>query len=111
MTAKGQYLGEFEHVVLLTVMRLGDQAYGVTIRKEIADRTGRDVSLGAIYPTLNRLQEKGFVRSFSSEPSPVRGGRAKRLFCIEPAGRSALHRSRDMLIALWDGMAPNERLG
>ena len=100
---KRDYLGEFEQVVLLALMRLGEDAYGVTIRQEIEQRTSRMVSLGAIYPTLNRLEDKGLVRSFVGAPSATRGGRAKRHFVLVPAGKEALNRSRDMLAALWRG--------
>lgn len=102
------YLGEFEHVVLLTVMRLGDEAYGVTIRREIEARTGRAVSLGAIYPTLSRLEGKGFVSSYLGEPTSTRGGRSKRHYRLEAEGRTALRRSRDMLQALWEGYDPRD---
>jgi DNA-binding PadR family transcriptional regulator len=100
------YLGEFEHVVLLAVMRLGPDAYGVTIKQEIEERTGRKVSLGSIYPTVDRLQAKGFVTSRLGEPTAARGGRAKRHFKITPVGLRALRRSRRMLSALWDGFEP-----
>jgi DNA-binding PadR family transcriptional regulator len=102
--AKREYLGEFEQVVLLAVMRLGPDAYGVTIRKEIEERTGRSVSVGAIYPTLDRLEKKGFVSSYIGEPTPERGGRSKRHFRLETAGLAALERSRNMLDALWEGL-------
>ena len=72
---KGDYLGEFEMVVMLTLGRLGARAYGMTIRLEIEERTGRSVSIGAVYTTLRRLQRKGFVSSALGEPSPSRGGR------------------------------------
>jgi PadR family transcriptional regulator len=97
------YLGEFEQMVLLAVMRLGDAAYGVTIRREIEERTGRAVTLGAIYPTLHRLQAKGYVTSYAGEPTAERGGRSKRHFRIEAPGLAALRQSRDMLNALWAG--------
>ena len=100
---KRDYLGDFEQVVLLALMRLGDGAYGVTIRQELEQRTGRSVSLGAIYPTLNRLEEKGLVSSFTGEPSATRGGRAKRHFKLESEGLAALRRSKDVLAALWEG--------
>jgi DNA-binding PadR family transcriptional regulator len=101
--AKREYLGEFEQVVLLAVMRLGPEAYGVTIRQEIEERTGRSVSVGAIYPTLDRLEKKGFVSSHIGEPTPERGGRSKRHFKLEAEGLVALERSRNMLDALWEG--------
>ena len=101
--ARRGYLGEFEQVVLLAVMRLGPDAYGVTIMKEIEARTGRAVSIGAIYPTLDRLEAKGFVSSYVGEPTPERGGRSKRHFRLEGAGKKALERSRKILEALWEG--------
>ena len=108
---KREYLGEFEHLVLLAVMWLGPSSYGVTIREEIESRTGRDVSLGAIYPTLDRLEGKGFVSSYTGEPTGERGGRSKRHFKVEPAGEKALHRSREVLAALWDGLEPEPESG
>ena len=103
---KGNYLGEFEQMVLLALMRLGEGAYGVTIRREIEERTGRPVTLGAIYPTLHRLEEKGFVSSYSGEPTATRGGRAKRHFKLENEGLAALQLSRDMVAAMWEGHEP-----
>jgi DNA-binding PadR family transcriptional regulator len=104
--AKGNYLGEFEQMVLLALMRLGEGAYGVTIRREIEQRTERSVTLGAIYPTLHRLEEKGFVSSYNGEPTATRGGRAKRHFKLEAEGLAALQRSRDMVAAMWEGHEP-----
>jgi DNA-binding PadR family transcriptional regulator len=98
-----EYLGEFEQVVLLAVMRLGDEAYGVTIRREIEERTGRTVTLGSIYPTLHRLEAKRLVSSFTGHPTASRGGRSRRHFQLEPEGRAALRRSRDIVAALWAG--------
>ncbi len=105
------YLGEFEQVVLLSLMRLGDDAYGVSIRREIEERTGRSVSLGAIYPTLHRLEAKGYVSSYTGEPTATRGGRAKRHFQLDAEGRTALNRSREMLAALWQGWEPDAGKG
>jgi len=68
------YLGEFEHIVLLAVLRLSDQAYGVTVLREIAARTRREVSIGAVYATLDRLEAKGYVQSRTGDPTPERGG-------------------------------------
>ena len=96
-------LGDFEHLLLLAVLRLGDDAYGVTMRREIEQRTGRPVSLGAIYPTMDRLQERGFVTSRVGPPTGERGGRRRRYFRLEPAGEEALRKARDMLVAMWDG--------
>jgi PadR family transcriptional regulator PadR len=101
--AKRDYLGEFEQIVLLAIMRLGPEAYGVTIKDEIEARTRRKVSLGAIYPTVDRLEQKGFVTSRAGEPTAERGGRSKRHIKISPAGLRALRRSHEMLAALWDG--------
>lgn len=83
-------LGEFEQVVLLAVLRLGDNAYGVTIRSEIALCTGREPAPGALYTTLDRMEEKGIVRSWFGEATPQRGGRAKRYFALTKAGHAAL---------------------
>jgi DNA-binding PadR family transcriptional regulator len=89
-------LGEFEQIVLLGILRLGEAAYGVTIRTEIRNRTRRDIAPGALYTTLDRLEHKGLVRSHFGEPTPERGGRAKRFFAVTPAGREAvMHAQRD----------------
>lgn len=104
--AKRDYLGEFEHVVLLAVLRLGPDAYGVSIQREIESRTGRRVSLGAIYPTVDRLETKGLVTSRVGAPTTERGGRAKRHVELRPAGRDALRRSHTMLASLWEGFEP-----
>ncbi len=108
---KRDYLGEFEQLVLLAVMRLGPESYGVTIREEIEVRSGRDVSLGAIYPTLDRLEQKGYVKSFTGEPTGERGGRSKRHFVLQPPGEEALRRSWEMLTSLWDGYEPEPQRG
>ena len=101
---KRESLGEFEHLVLLAIQRLGPGSYGVTIRQEIEACTGRNVSLGAIYPTVDRLESKGFVSSYVGEPTGERGGRSRRHFRIEPAGRAAPRRSWEMLAAMWEGI-------
>lgn len=103
MTKRG-YLGEFEQIVLLALRHLGPEAYGVTIRREIEARTGRKVSHGAIYPTLDRLEAKGYVSSSIGRPTAQRGGRSKKHFKLRPAGRAALERSRAMLAAMWEGL-------
>jgi len=97
-------LGEFEHVVLLAVLRLEADAYAVTIRDEIERRTGRDVSRGAIYITLDRLETKGYLRSWLADPTPERGGRAKRYYALRPRALEALKESRRALVALWKGV-------
>lgn len=98
------YLGELEQVVMLAVAQLGAGAYGVTVRREIEERTGRSLSHGAVYSTLYRLEEKGYLSSWRGEATPERGGRAKRLFRVEPAGARALSDTRRMLDRMWSGV-------
>lgn len=106
---RNDYLGAFEQIVLLALVRLRNNAYGVTIRREIAERAGRDVSIGAIYTTLERMERKGLVTSFRGEPTPERGGRGKRYYAIAAPGVEALNRSRDVIDRMWDGLgAPVE---
>jgi DNA-binding PadR family transcriptional regulator len=100
-------LGELELIVLLGLVRLGDGAYGAAIRDEIQARTGRTITPGAIYPTLDRLEAKGFVRSAMGEPEPVRGGRAKRHFSLTRAGLTEARRAWRQLTTL---VAGHERL-
>jgi len=101
---KGTYLGEFEQHVLAAVLRQRGNAYGMTIRREIAERTGRDVSIGAVYATLDRLEQKGFVRSRTGEATPERGGRAKRYFQIGAPGVRALEESRRASDRMLEGL-------
>ena len=103
-----EYLGEFEQVVLLTLVRLKDQAYGMAIRQEIADRTGRDVGIGSIYSALDRLETKGYISSQLADPTPERGGRAKRYYVLERAGFLAIKRAQEMQTQLWDGLVLDE---
>jgi DNA-binding PadR family transcriptional regulator len=98
------YLGEFEHLVLLALMRLGRDAYAIPIRATIRDRAGRDVSLGAVYSTLRRLEEKGYVHSRSGDPEPVRGGRAKKYFELTPTGLLELRQAQERLARMAEGM-------
>ncbi len=98
------YLGEFEQIVLLAVLRLGDNAYGVPIRQEIAARAGRQVTVGALYATLDRLEGKGFIHSWFADPTPQRGGRSKRYFQVLPKGMEALAESRNMFQNMWRGV-------
>src|SRR5262245_48695420 len=84
------YLGEFELLVLLAVLRLGDAAYGVTIADELGRETSRELTAGAIYKTLGRLQQKGYVSVRIGDPTPQRGGRRKKFYRIEPLGSRAL---------------------
>jgi PadR family transcriptional regulator PadR len=101
---KANYLGEFELLVMLTVIRLGDGAYGVPISREIEQRTGRDVAFGTVYATLERLQKKGFVRSNLGDATPERGGRAKRYFRVTGAGLRIVRETKQSLIGLWQGL-------
>jgi len=101
---KGDFLGEFEQVVLLAVLRQGNEGYGMSIRQEIEDSVGRDVTIGAVYATLDRLERKGFVRSRDGQPTPERGGRARKHFALTPDGAQALRASRAMMDRLWDGV-------
>ena len=93
MRFKPIYLGEFEQLVLLALLRLGQNAYGMRIRREIEERANRRASLGAVYTTLDRLEAKGFVSSWVGEPTPERGGRAKKFFKIEAPGQAVLRQS------------------
>ncbi len=97
-------LGEFEQIVLLALMRLGDRAYGVTIRLEAEARSKRAVSLSAVYTTLERLEKRGLVESFIGEPSPERGGRRKKHFRMSPAGEQALAESYRMFRRMTAGL-------
>lgn len=103
---KGEYLGEFEIVVLLSIQRLGADAYGVRIRDEIRERGGRAVSLPTVYSALERLERKGYVSSQVGESTPERGGRAKRFFAVEPAGVVALNTSLELFRRLADEPTP-----
>lgn len=96
-----QVLGEVEQLVLLAVLRLGDGAYAVAIRNEILNRTGVDLARGSIYITLDRLEQRGLVRSRFGDPTPERGGKAKRFFRLTPAARAALRSTRRALLRLW----------
>jgi DNA-binding PadR family transcriptional regulator len=102
---KSDHLSDFELYVMLAVAALGDDAYGVTIVTRIEDRTGRDVSIGAVYATLGRLADKGFVSFAFSDPEPVRGGRARKLVTLTPAGARALRTTTDALSRMLDGVS------
>jgi PadR family transcriptional regulator PadR len=101
---KRSYLGEMELMVLLAVVRLADGAYGVPISKELLILAGREVALGSIYAALDRLERKGFVTSSLGDPTPERGGRAKRYFRVTPTGVRALKMTRAALTNLWNGI-------
>jgi PadR family transcriptional regulator, regulatory protein PadR len=99
-----QVLGEFEQMVLLAILRLRSDAYAVPIVQEIEERTGREVAPASVHVTLRRLEEKGLITSWLSEPLPERGGRARRCVQVEPEGLRLLRESRDMMSALWSGV-------
>lgn len=102
-------LGEFEQLVLLAVMRLEGEAYAVPIRQEIENRTSRSVARGALYVTLDRLEEKGYLKSWLADATAERGGRAKRFYEVKPAGAKALEYSWAALRSMWEGLEPRRR--
>jgi PadR family transcriptional regulator PadR len=99
------YLGELEQIMLLAVLRLGDEAYAVPILEQIEEQTGRKIARGALYTALERLETKGCLRSRVGDPLPERGGRARRYFTVTPAAVRALKESRLALMRLWKGLA------
>jgi DNA-binding PadR family transcriptional regulator len=100
----GRFLAEFELYVMLAVARLGEKAYGAAIRREIQRRTGRPVSIGALYATLARLGEKGLLTFQVSDPRPVQGGRARKYCHLTGEGREALEHSATMLHRMMEGV-------
>ncbi|HUF48346.1 MAG TPA: PadR family transcriptional regulator [Vicinamibacterales bacterium] len=99
-------LGEFEQLLLLAVLRLGDEAYGVTIRRAIEDTTGRRVSAGAVYTALGRLENRGFVRSAPGQTTPERTGMRRRYYRVEPEGARQVYRAIRGVQAMADGLLP-----
>ena len=104
-----EFIGGFELLVLLALIRLGDEAYGVPIADAIAESSGREVAQGSVYITLDRLSRKGFVTSRMGEPTAERGGRAKTYFRITAKGLREVRRARQTLIKLWDGVPELQR--
>ena len=104
MPGKSSYLGEFEQIVLLAIVRLGDEAYGTSIRREIEARSGRQVTIGATYVTLDRLAAKGYLRAHDGAPTADRSGRAKRFFAVTPTGVRALEAARELQTRMWAGI-------
>ena len=98
------YLGEFELMVLLALIRLGDHAYGVPIAREIEQRSKREVALGSVYAALERLEEKGLVTSKLGDPTAARGGRAKRFFRLTGQGLKEVRETQRALVSLWKGL-------
>jgi PadR family transcriptional regulator PadR len=101
-----QAIGEFEQMILLAVLQRKDDAYGVTIHEELARHTPRAIARGAVYMTLDRLEKKGLLKSSVSDPTPERGGRAKRCYSLTKSAVQALKASRRTLLSLWDGLEP-----
>jgi PadR family transcriptional regulator PadR len=97
-------LGEFEQIVLLAVLRLKAEAYGVSIRTEIAERTGREPTSGALYTTLDRLEKKGLLKSRTGQSTPQRGGRAKRYYNVTASGSAAISRAQRALRNMLEGL-------
>jgi DNA-binding PadR family transcriptional regulator len=97
-------LGSLELTILLAVARLGEQAYGLAIRRDLVARAGRDYSVGAVYTTLERLEAKGFVSSRIAAPIPKRGGRSRRHFKVTAAGHRAIHRAERIAKSMWAGV-------
>ena len=104
MTHQG--LGEFEQLVLLAIVHLREEAYGIPIVEEIERRTGRSVARAAVYVALRRLEEKGFVSSWMGAPTPERGGKGRRYVKLEAAGARALREARQVAESMWRGLDP-----
>ncbi len=102
--ASHHYIGNFELMVLLAVIRLGDEAYGVTISRAVEEGTGREVAVGSVYAALDRLLDKGLVTSRLGDPTPERGGRAKRYVRVTTQGIHEARTAREALMALWQGL-------
>ena len=102
-------LGTLELAALLAVSRLGEDAYGLAVRQDLGERAGRDYSIGAIYTTLQRLEDKKLLMSRASEPLPVRGGRSRRLFRITAAGARAIRDAERQAASMWEGVRTHIR--
>jgi len=103
--AKDELLGQFEIHLMLALVHLGEEAFGVPIRRLLEDRTGRAIAIGAVYATLGRLADKGLVRFRWSDPQPVQGGKSRKFFTLTPAGVRALRRATAMLASLQEGLS------
>ena len=104
LSMKEKFLGEFEQMVLLAILKLKENAYGVAIRDLLIASIGREVSVGALYTTLERLEKKGLLTSAYGESSAERGGRAKKFYLLSGQGKQALSRSKQALDTLWQGI-------
>ena len=101
---KGTNLGEFEYMVLLAVLRLGENAYGMTVRRELDEIAGREAGIGSVYQTLERLERKGLIASRTGPTDPARGGKPRRFYAVEAEGRTAALAMRDSTSRMWDGI-------
>lgn len=108
---RAEGLSQLEQYVLLCLVRLDGEAYGVPIHQDIEERLGRSVSIATIYSVLDRLEKDGLIESFLSAPLPERGGRAKRLFRLSPEGAAALHRAQRVHQSMWEGVDLGTVLG
>ena len=99
-------LGELEQLILLAVLRLETEAYAVSVREQIVDQSGVQVSRGTVYVTLDRLEKKGHLESWFADPTPERGGKAKRYYRVTPLAVRALETSRTALDRMWQGIEP-----
>ena len=97
-------LGTLELTVLLAVVRLGDEAYGLAIRRDVSERMRRDYSVGAVYTTLQRLEDKGLLSSHTTEPLPVRGGRSRRQYKVTASGQRSLREAQRVAASVWAGV-------
>lgn len=108
---RGPQLSQLEQYVLLCLVRLGDEAYGVPIHQEIEERTARSVSIATVYSALDRLEKEGLITSHLSSPLPERGGRAKRLYRLSVEGAAALQRAQRIHDRMWEGVDLREAVG
>jgi DNA-binding PadR family transcriptional regulator len=107
--ADRSYLGEFELMILLAVINLGEEAYGVPISRELERYRGRDVVVGSVYAALERLETKGLIRSAVGQSTPERGGKAKRYFSVTNEGLRQVHETRRVLSQLWQTLPDLKR--
>ena len=96
-----EYIGELEELILLLIITLKEDSYGLAIREALKKQANRTMTIGSVHGTLNRLEKKGFASSSYGEPTQVRGGRSKRIFTITASGKKVLERSRDVKVNLW----------
>ena len=101
---RGELLGSLEHIILLALVRVDGSAHGMIVRREIEERTGRNISIGAVYATLDRLEKKGYVKSRRGDPTPERGGRSKRFFRVTAKGITAANRTQRAFESMVEGL-------